>query len=152
LFGGATAPVLGLEDGAVAPETGQTKRPRRRAAGGAADAGARVHAKYYDRHEEYVPVTRDDLREIRAFGWMQQSLFGVGTFFFSGAFWVLVELLAHQEQAGKYEFTAWMGMCVVSMTAGTLLAGVGLIFHSLRQRRLDKYFREEVPAPTDQRL
>src|SRR5258708_6349401 len=66
--------------------------------------GAQAVPHYRHRHEEYVLVTQDDLREIRAFGWLQQSLFGVGSFFFSGAFWVFIQLLAQQE---KFEFTAW---------------------------------------------
>jgi hypothetical protein len=112
--------------------------------------GAKAHPKYHDRHEEYVLVTRDDLREIRALGWTQQALFGAGTFFFSGAFWLFAELVAHEEQEGKYEFTAWMGMCLVSMAAGALLGGAGLFFYSLRQKRLDKYFKEETTAETSQ--
>ena len=112
----------------------RTPQPARRAAGG---EGARVYPHYEDRHEEYVLVIRDDLREIRSLGWLQQSLFGTGTFFFSGAFWLLMDLVAHQERA---EFTAWMGMCVLSMIFGIMLGGVGLVLFSLRQRRLNKYF------------
>lgn len=82
-------------------------------------------------------MTRDELREIRAFGWLQQTLYGIGTFFFSGAFWLLVDLLAHQEH---YGFTARMGMCVVSMVFGGVIASVGLIMFGLRQRRLNKHF------------
>jgi hypothetical protein len=109
-----------------------------RAAGG---EGARVHPHYQDRHEEYVLVIRDDLREIRSLGWLQQSLFGVGTFFFSGAFWLMIELMAHQE---RFEFTAWMGECVLSVLFGIVLAVVGLVLFTLRQRRLSKYFNQQV--------
>src|SRR5262245_53097634 len=86
--------------------------------------GAKAVPYYHDRHEEYELVTRDDLREIRAFGWLQQSLFGVGAFFFSGAFWLLIQLLAQQE---KVEFTAWMGMCLISIVFGVVVAGIGLV-------------------------
>jgi hypothetical protein len=112
----------------------RASRPALRAAGG---EGARAYAHYQDRHEEYVLVIRDDLREIRSLGWLQQSLFGIGTFFFSGAFWLLIELMAHQE---RFEITAWMGMCLLSILFGVTLAVVGLVLFSLRQRRLNKYF------------
>jgi hypothetical protein len=99
--------------------------------------GAQAVPHYRDRHEEYMLVTKDDLREIRALGWLQQTLFGAGTFFFSGAFWLLAELMSHQEH---FEFTAWMGMCVISILAGLIVAAIGLILFGLRQKRLDKYF------------
>lgn len=89
-------------------------------------------------------MTRDDLREVRALGWMQQSLFGIGSFLFSGAFWLVIELIAHQEEErGKFELTAWMGMCFLSMIAGGVLVGVGLLLFRLREKRLDKFFKDE---------
>lgn len=109
-------------------------RPALRAKGG---EGARVHAHYQDRHEEYVLVTRDDLREIRTFGWMQQVLFGIGMFLFSGAFWLLMELIANEQH---FEFTLWMGMCIISMAGGGIIGIVGLVIFTLRQKRLGKYF------------
>jgi hypothetical protein len=69
------------------PGEGTPSQPRRATGGG---GGARAHAYYQDRHEEYILVTKDDFREIQAFGWIQQALFGIGTFFFSGAFWLLM--------------------------------------------------------------
>lgn len=90
-------------------------------------------------------MTRDDLREIKGFGWLQQALFGTGTFFFSGAFWLLAELLSHEEK-DKFEFTAWMGMCVVSIIAGLTLIGTSLILYNLREKRLGKYFKEAPPT------
>jgi len=110
------------------------------ASGGGQTGRGRVRQKIHDRVEEYVYVTRDDLREIRTIGWLQQFLFGMGTFFFSGAFWLLIELIAHQRE---FEFTAWMGMCIVSITAGITVAAVGLVMFFLRKKRLDKYFPEE---------
>ena len=101
-------------------------------------SGARAHPHYQDRHEEYMLVTREDLTEVRAFGWMQQSLFGAGTFFFSGAFWLIMELLAHE-----LKFTAWIGMCLISMAFGGILLGIGFAMFMLRQNRLNKYFSEE---------
>ena len=81
-----------------------------------------------------------DLREIKTLGWVQQTLYGSGTFFFSGAFWLIIELMAHQE---KFAFTPWMGVCIISMAAGVILAAVGLVMFSLRQKRLNKYFVPE---------
>jgi hypothetical protein len=82
-------------------------------------------------------VTRDDLREIKTFEWLQQAILGIGTFFFSGAFWLFVGLLAHQE---KFEVTAWIGMCFMSMLFGAVLVLVSTIIYYLKQKRLDKYF------------
>jgi hypothetical protein len=100
-------------------------------------AGAKVHAHYQDRHEEYIPVTKDDLQEVRTFGWLQQSLFGTGTFFFSGAFWLLMELLSREPK-----FTAFVAMCILSMAFGAILGAIGLVMFAIRQRRLNKYFEE----------
>lgn len=102
-------------------------------------SGAQAFAHYEDRHERYILMTRDDLREIRTFGWLQEAIFGVGMFFFSGAFWLLAELLAHEEKQPKFEFTAWMGMCCVSMVFGLVLAAASLIMFWLRLKRLNKY-------------
>ena len=117
----------GFEKGQAGPEQ----------IGASGSVGARVHHRYHDRTEDTIAVTRDDLREIKAVGWIQQSFSTLGTFFFSGAFWLLFELMAHQE---KFEFTAWMGMCVVSIIAGGALASAGWIMFALKQKRLNKYF------------
>jgi hypothetical protein len=99
--------------------------------------GARVRHRYHDRTEDTIAVTHDDLREVRDLGANHQILFGTGIFFFSGAFWELVRLITEQT---KFEFTAWMGMYIVSIVAGAILAGVGAyLFHS-KQLRLNKYF------------
>jgi hypothetical protein len=98
--------------------------------------GAQAVPHYRDRHEEYELVTRDDLREVRAFGWLQQSLFGVGTFLL-GFLWLLIQLLAQQE---KFEFTAWMGMYLIGIAAGLVFVGIGLVLFYLKQKRLQKYF------------
>jgi hypothetical protein len=136
---------LRREPGAVQSEIGDAATIGSETASGSAGsksglAGAQVHPKYHDRHEEYVLVTRDDLREVRELSWFQQGLFGVGAFFFSGAFWLLIELLAHQQ---KYEFDAWVGMCLLSMAFGAIVGGVGLRLFFMRQQRLDKYFPKD---------
>ena len=132
----ATAPPIrsGIPGAAAGGGAARSERPTRRAGG-----GARAHPHYEDRHEEYLLVTKDDLREIRAFGWMQQGLLVSGTFFFSGAFWLFIELVAHQSENGKFEFTSWMGMCVLSMGFGTILGVIAWGHAILRQRRLNKY-------------
>jgi hypothetical protein len=54
--------------------------------------------KHHHRDEDYFLVIRDDLKDAKAFGWMQQALYGVGTFLFSGAFWLLADLIANQDE------------------------------------------------------
>jgi hypothetical protein len=108
--------------------------------GGEDGLGARVKHRYHDRTEDTIAVTHNDLREVRDLGAIHQTLFGVGMFFFSGAFWEIVRLASEQQ---KFEFTAWMGMYLVCTVAGVILAGVGaFIFHS-KQLRLNKYFPAE---------
>lgn len=85
-------------------------------------------------------MTLDDLREIKGFGWLQQAMFGMGMFFFSGAFWLLMAILADQK---KLEITPWMGMCGLSIIFGFSLMAVGVVIHYLRNKRLDKYFKED---------
>lgn len=104
-----------------------------------AKGGARVHPVYSDRHEEYALVTKDDLREFKAFSWMQESLLGCGVFFFSGAFWLLCELLAHQAETSKFELTPWMFVCFVSMSFGIILTALAFGMFVLKQKRLKKY-------------
>ena len=82
-------------------------------------------------------MTLDDLLEIRGVRWLQTALFDIGTFMFGGAFWKLVDLLSSQN---KFEFTAWMTVCVLSMIFGVVLHGVGLCLFRIKLRRLDKYF------------
>jgi hypothetical protein len=129
---------VGAEERRATPSPSSRKpRSERAAVGG---EGAKAHPRYRDRHEDYILVTQDDLREIKTLGWVQQALYGTGTFFFSGAFWLIMELMAHQE---KFEFTPWMGVCIISMASGVVLAVVGLIMFSMRQKRLSKYFIPE---------
>jgi hypothetical protein len=97
----------------------------------------KVHHRIHDRTEEYVYVTRGDLRELLTYGWLHQSLTGVGTFFFSGAFWLLAELLAHQEH---FIFTSWMATCIISMIFGAVLASCGIIIFRVKQKKLEHYF------------
>jgi hypothetical protein len=133
-----------VAQGRLAPPASEEDRRANRTGGGEGEeTGARAHAHYRDRHEEYVLVTRDDLREIKAFGWLQQALLTIGTFFFSGAFWLLAELAAHQETEGKSQITSWMGMCVASMIFGISLIIVAVIFYALKQKRLNKYLVEK---------
>jgi hypothetical protein len=122
------------------PEKVERQLPAPRARSQSRSQGRVVH-RVHGRTEDYVYVTRNDLREIKTFGWLHQSLMGVGTFFFSGAFWLLIELLAHQEHV---TFTAWMGMCLLSIAFGAALIVVGLCIFSLKQKKIDNYFEHEV--------
>jgi hypothetical protein len=107
------------------------------------EEGAKVHNHYKLRHEEYVPVTRDDLREIQMYGWMHQLLFGVGSFLFSGAFWLLIELLIKEKFS---DIVPWVLACGACIAAGGALSGVGLVLFFMKQKRLEKYFHDD-PIP-----
>jgi hypothetical protein len=96
--------------------------------------------RYEDSRGKYKLVTIDDLREVRGFGIAQQTLFGVGAFLFSGAFWEMFRTLAEQPH---FEFTPWMFGYLISMVAGGLLAAVGVYLFLIKQRILDKYFPKE---------
>jgi hypothetical protein len=115
---------------------GPPYRPARRL-----PSGAQAHPKYYDRHEEYVLVTRDDLREISSIGWLQEGAAGIGLFFFSGAFWLLLTLIA--EHGRNAEFYSWYFVCVIIVICGAAVMSVGVLLYSARQRRLKKYFPKE---------
>lgn len=121
-------------------KSAQRKVPERTKSNGAGEGsgnGGSIRHKIHHRYVEYVYVTRDDLREIRDGNALQQLLFGVGTFFFSGAFWLSLELLAHQE---RFAITPWITACGLSMLFGLTLAVVGLRLQWMRQDRLNKYF------------
>ncbi len=96
-----------------------------------------VTTKIIPAHCEYVLMTRSDILEAQTLGWFQQGLFGVGMFFFGGAFWLLVSLCATSPTG---TFSAWMAMCILSMTFGTLLMGVGGALFWLKQRKLSQRF------------
>jgi len=109
-----------------------------------AGMGAQARPKYYDRHEEYVLVTKDDLREISSVGWLQEGAAAVGLFFVSGAFWLLMTLLA--EHGKNKEFYAWYLACLVIMVCGGVVMWVGVSLYRLKQRRIDKYFPDQTDA------
>ena len=121
------------------PHSSESSKPLRRQKT-KTEEGAKTIARYRHRYEDYIPVTLDDLREIKGFGWLQQAMFGMGMFFFSGAFWLLMAILADQK---KLEITPWMGMCGLSIIFGFSLMAVGVVIHYLRNKRLDKYFKED---------
>ncbi len=117
--------------GSVAPPSGTVS---------AEAGGGGISTKVYPRTEEYAYVTRSDLRELQTIGWLHQSLIGLGTFFSSGAFWLAIGIISQQP---KVEFTAWLGMCLISIVAGGALAAVGLILFAVKQKKLAKYFPED---------
>ena len=96
-----------------------------------------LHQKIHGRTEEYVYMNRNDLRELKTFGWLHESLIAIGTFFFSGAFWLAAEILSHQEH---FTFTASLGMCLVSIFAGSAVAVAGWIIFGVKQKKIDSYF------------
>jgi hypothetical protein len=99
----------------------------------------KINQLVHDRTDEYVYVTRDDLREVKTFGWLQQLLSSVGTFLFSGAFWLAATLLAEHWGESK-KFVPWFVVCTVSAIAGAALFCVSLVLSWQKSKRLDKYF------------
>jgi hypothetical protein len=107
--------------------------------------GARHIPHYVDQHEDYVPVSRLLLRELSSFGWLQEGCGAAGTFFFSGAFWLLLTMLfEHGDEYKKY--VPWFLMCIISMIFGSVLLWVGYSHFKLKQDRISEIFREN---PTD---
>jgi energy-converting hydrogenase Eha subunit G len=103
--------------------------------------GAQAHPTYYDRHEEYALVTKEDLREVSTIGWLQEGAAGFGLFFLSGAFWLLVTLIA--EHGKDPNFYPWYLACAVISVCGGILVFVGARLFLLKQARLEKYFPQE---------
>lgn len=95
--------------------------------------GGKLNQKIHGRTDHYVYVTRNDLMEIGTFGWLHQSLFGVGMFFFSGAFWLAASILSEQKQ---FQITPSLTLCAVSMVFGLILAVVGVVIFCVRQRKI----------------
>jgi hypothetical protein len=102
--------------------------------------GARHIPHYSDQHENYITVSPSILRELSTFGWLQEGLGAAGTFFFSGAFWLLVTLLVeHLEEIKKY--APWLMLCVISMIFGGILIWIGYSHFRLKQDRINDIFR-----------
>jgi hypothetical protein len=114
-------------------------------AGRSASKG-KVVPRYHDRVEVYAYVTENDLRESIQFGVLQEVLIQSGTFFFSGAFWLLIELVIKQSERKppQFEVTPWMGVCSLSILFGVILAVAGWTIFLLRQKKLKGYF----PTPS----
>jgi hypothetical protein len=115
------------------------------AAGGAtatsntsAATGARIHQRYTDRTEDAIAVTRDDLREIGTISWLQEGVGGIGLFFLSGSFWLLLTLFA--EHGNDPDFYSWYLACPVIMVCGAALVAVGIALFRSKRKRLHKYF------------
>jgi len=75
---------------------------------------------------------------------LHEAMIQTGTFFFSGAFWLLIELLVRgsESQEGLH-FTSWMAMCLLSMVFGGLLAFFGWRVVVMRRTKLKNYFPDE---------
>lgn len=98
--------------------TTEKKAPSRKA------GGARHIAHYHDQHEDYIPVSRSLLRELSSFGWLQEGAGAAGMFFFSGAFWLLITLLA-EHSSELDQFAAWIAFCGISILFGGVLIWIG---------------------------
>lgn len=138
--GGAGAAGNLPDNSGITPNLSQT--------GIGAGAGAQARPRYRDRHEEYVLVTEDDLREAGTVGWLQEGTAGVGLFFLSGAFWLLAALLA--EHGNEPEFYPWYFVCFITVVFGGVLTWVGARLFRLKQKRLSKYFPNSTDANVSQ--
>lgn len=120
--------------------------PAAKSEGGRSGGRGKVIPRYHDRVEDYAYVTESDLRETVEFGALQTALIQTGTFFFSGAFWLLIEQIVRQSEAtSQFKFTPWMAMCVLSMIFGIALAVAGWRLFLLKQDKIKRYF----PSPGD---
>ena len=87
-------------------------------------------------------MTPSDLTDISKFGWLEYALSQTGGFFFAGALWQAVSILAAQDH---FQFTPWLAVCAVSMAFGLILMGVGLVLVNMRQAKVRKYFPKAAP-------
>jgi len=97
--------------------------------------GAKHIARYHDRHEDYIPVSPQHLRELSTFGWLQEGAGAVGMFFFSGAFWLAVTVaFEHSKELTKY--TDWLFVCFLSVIFGIALIVIGWTHFNMKQLRI----------------
>jgi hypothetical protein len=123
----------------------QSKRPPEKSEGGASRSRkGKVIPRYHDRVEDYAYVTEADLKEAVDLSIVQQVMIQVGTFFFSGAFWLLAELIIREGKTDQFQFTPWMAVCILSVMFGAVLWLAGWFLFRMKQKKLTKYF----PAAT----
>jgi hypothetical protein len=97
--------------------------------------------RYHDQYEDYVSMSRPLLRELSSFGWLQEWSGAGGMFFFSGAFWLLVAILAeHGSELGKY--APWLVVCLLSIVFGCILIWIGYVNFQIKQGRIQDISRE----------
>jgi hypothetical protein len=95
--------------------------------------GARYIPHYHDRHEDHVSVSPSDLRRLSDFALLQEGVGAAGVFFLSGAFWLLVTLLA--EHWKEYiQYMPWFVTCVISILFGAVLMWVGWVNFNQKRR------------------
>ena len=107
--------------------------------------GARIDNHYIHRTEDAIAVRRSDLHEISKFGWLEEGCGASGVFFFSGAFWLLVTLLA-EHMSEYHAYIPWFILCFVCMVFGAVLIWLAHNHFTMRQLRIAAYFddREKV--------
>jgi len=105
-------------------------------------SGARHIPRYLDKHEEYVPVSRPLLRELSTLALLQEGVGAAGAFFFSGPFWLIINILVEHSTDLK-TYAPWLILCCISMLFGAVLIWIGYNHFRLKQRRIEDIFSEE---------
>jgi hypothetical protein len=134
----------GATEKRIYEEAEQKVRPTRKFEGPRGGGKGKVIPQYHSRIEEYAYVTQADLREAVSLGVLQQVLIQTGTFFFSGAFWLFIDLIIRQaEGSAPFRPTPWMGVCLLSIVFGVVLAVAGWAIFLMKQEKLRRYFATE---------
>lgn len=116
---------------------------------GSSSSGAQHNPTYVHSTAEYVAVRRSDLREIAQFGWLEEGVGAAGVFFFSGAFWLALTLLAENFDDLK-KYVPWFVICLVSILFGAVLLWIAHRHFIMRQQRIEDYFKEKKDVPSNQ--
>lgn len=116
-------------------ETEQLKKQQSRALDVSAPTGATIKHNHLQRTQDLLPMTRDDLEDIKGFDGLQTFFFGFGMFLFSGASWLALEKLYEAE---TLSMTPLLSVCLVSVGFGLICFVVGLV---MRGRKIGKINR-----------
>ena len=135
------AKTVSLDSAKSAPKTAEGAHvPTRRS--------AKHVAHYADRHEDFVLVSRSNLKEISQLSLLQEGAGAVGMFFFSGAFWLLATILfEHNAELAKY--APWLLLCVISILFGVVLIWIGWEHYKLRKDAVDAAFLSDATKEPD---
>lgn len=121
------------------PEADQRNARQRRALQ-VRPGGACVDPVYISRTEEYVGVSRNDLKDFMELDSIALLLLTLGSFFASGAFWLAIE------HAFETSFAKWdlqISFCALAIVFGAALAYAGIRMHGMKRRRITAVFNRD---------